>query len=432
MNKLTPTVGGAKVAHRSATAGVTRCDGPARQPDSDGLGVYVHFPWCRAKCPYCDFLSLPTDPGEIPHERYADAVVAELHRWLAGGPRPPLRSVFFGGGTPSLWKPSALGRVLKQILSAFASAEGGVEVTAECNPTRFDVERARALAEQGVNRLSLGIQSLSEQRLRFLGRWHSPEEGLSAAQAALSVGGLRVSSDLIYGVHEQTPEEAADEAARLADLGLTHVSAYALTIEPQTAFGARARKGTLPQARDASVAESFVAVREALGARGFGHYEVSNYARPGAECDHNLGYWLGRDYLGLGCGAFGTVAPNRGLLSGESQRLRYRNAPQVERYMTLALEGRGAPTALHALREPLDPDTLMSEHIMLGLRMARGLRIEALERAAGCAFWTLERRRTAGKLLERGLLEPLPGEAEGLRIPAEQWLLADGIIAELM
>ncbi len=182
----------------------------------------------------------------------------------------------------------------------------------------------------GVNRVSIGVQGLDAQLLQFLGRLHDVESGLGAVRDALASGMPRVSADFIFGVSGQAATAAAREAQIMSELGTEHLSAYALTIEPGTQFGALARKGKLPLLEEAAVADSFLAVEETLEHAGFEHYEVSNYARNGARSRHNLGYWLGRDYLGLGCGAWGTLS------SGE-QRVRYRNTPSPRsRYLASA------------------------------------------------------------------------------------------------
>ncbi|HVZ34197.1 MAG TPA: radical SAM protein, partial [Polyangiaceae bacterium] len=183
--------------------------GPS-EPDP-GLGVYVHFPWCIKKCPYCDFLSIPTAQEDIPHARYADAVLAELEaRRVELGERR-LRSVFFGGGTPSMWKSRELGRVLRGIRATFDAGGATPEITVECNPGSLGPDKARALLDAGVNRLSIGVQALDDARLRFLGRWHDAARALTSVEAAVRSGMPRVSADLIYGVAEQTPESAAAE-----------------------------------------------------------------------------------------------------------------------------------------------------------------------------------------------------------------------------
>ena len=398
---------------------------PHRCQTSPGVGVYVHFPWCVKKCPYCDFLSVPVAQRDIPHPAYADAVLAELAARRAELGPLPLRSVFFGGGTPSMWQAAQLGRVLTGILAAFAPGPHPPEVTVECNPGSLGFDKARALLNEGVNRLSIGVQGLDEQRLRFLGRWHSAEQGLASVRAALDSGMPRVSADLIYGVSEQSPEQAAAEVRQLGELGVSHLSAYTLTIEAQTAFGALARKGRLPQAPDTLVADSFIAVDETLASLGFEHYEISNFARQGHRAEHNLGYWRGLDYVGLGCGAWGTV-------SRHEARFRYRNRPQPQGYMDTALglhaEEPDSARRIESESEALSPDTRLSESLMLGLRLAEGVDVEQAAERTGAEMWTSARRRAVRRLVERGqLLHTGPR----LSIPKTAWLFSDGIISQL-
>jgi oxygen-independent coproporphyrinogen-3 oxidase len=391
------------------------------------LGVYVHFPWCLKKCPYCDFLSVAAARDAIPHAAYADAVLRELGArlpLLAQGYR--LETVFFGGGTPSLWATEELGRVLATLLEAFAHNRADeVEVTAECNPTSLDLDKAHALKAVGVNRISLGVQGLDAQRLEFLGRLHDPQGGLAAAQAAVASTMPRISVDFIFGVAGQTPEQAAREATTLAGLGTTHLSAYALTIEPGTEFGARAKKGRLPLLEEALVADSFVAVDAVLARAGFDHYEISNFARNGDVSRHNLGYWRGYDYLGLGTGAWGTIT------LGDGARLRYRNSPSPERYQASAFAQpfvEGGDTC--AVVEPLAPETSLRERIMLGLRLAEGLDLERAAAELGVPALSPERKRALEKLERAQRI--VRGEDGRLRIPKPQWLFADGIISELL
>ncbi len=400
---------------------------PANEAVQSGLGAYVHFPWCIRKCPYCDFLSVPSALQDIPHRAYADAIIRELSARQAELGERTLRSVFFGGGTPSLWKPAELGRVLRSLRDAFAAEPGAeLEITVECNPGSLGRAHARALLDVGVNRLSIGVQGLDEERLRFLGRWHSADQALAAVAAAIEAGMPRVSGDLIFGVHGETPEEAASEVRRLAEVGVQHVSAYALTIEPQTSFGALARKGRLPQAPEQIVADSFLAVDAELAGLGFEHYEISNFARPGQRAEHNLGYWRGLEYVGLGCGAFGTVQRSEG-------RFRYRNRPQPQGYMDTASELDAArPGALRALEsesEQLSPEVLMSEALMLGLRLAEGVDVDHVARTTGTAIWTPARRSAVQRLTARGQLQQ---DGSRLSIPKAAWLFSDGIISQLI
>lgn len=389
------------------------------------LSVYVHFPFCLAKCPYCDFVSFARERPAIDHDRYADAVVAELGRRSDVLTERGVATVFFGGGTPSLWKASALGRVLSEVCRSGGQSPGDVEVTVECNPSSLDASHARALRDVGVGRLSIGVQGLDASRLRFLGRLHDPDEGLAALDAALASGMPRVSADFIYGIEggdsPQTAVDAASEVRRIAASGVSHVSAYSLTIEPQTRFGELARKGRLPIAVDDRLAESFFAVEDVLGEMGFSHYEVSNYAKPGQESQHNLAYWRGRDYLGLGCAAVGTITAR-----GHARRTK--NVIQPDSYMQAALDGAASLSALETSEESLDAETRMRERIMLGLRLQEGIDMIRVGAELGVDPWPTGRRRAADRLVEAGRLVR---DGSQLRVPSSKWIFADGVAAEL-
>ncbi len=391
------------------------------------LLVYVHFPWCLEKCPYCDFVSYRTTREAIDQRGYTDAVLHELRGRLAGLRAVDLElrlmSVFIGGGTPSLWEPAELGRLLTE-LRREVPAPGYVEVTAECNPSSLDRERAEGLAQAGVNRLSIGVQSLDAERLKFLGRLHDGDGALRAVRDALSSGIERVSADLIYAVASERPEEAVDEASRLLDTGLRHLSAYSLTIESGTRFGELARRGRLPLADDGATIDSFFALHEALGARGLGHYEVSNYAVPGQESQHNLGYWQGQLYLGLGCAAVGAIPGPDGTV------VRYRNQPVPEHYQRAVTSGAGllAADGVPDSVESLDGETRLRERIMLGLRLAQGFDIEQAAAELGVDPWPADRLRAAERMVQRGRLVRDGGR---LRVPLKAWALVDGTAAEL-
>jgi len=401
---------------------------PSSGPSAEqsALGVYVHFPWCLQKCPYCDFLSIPAERAAIPQGAYADAVLSELEvraKWLG---RRSMRSLFFGGGTPSLWDPAQIGRVITQIKSAF-QATPDLEVTVECNPSSFDRGVGESLLGVGVNRLSLGVQGLNDQRLQFLGRLHDAQRGLQAVREAVASGMPRVSADLIFGVHGQTVEEATREACTVAELGVTHLSAYSLTIEEGTVFGTLHRKGRLPLLDEDSAARMFVALGENLERAGFEHYEISNYARQGHYSVHNLGYWSGLDYLGLGCGAFGTVT--RG-----GAGLRYRNTRDIELYLARSSDwgktdlGK-AERSLVDYVEPIDAKTRLSERILLGLRLKSGLDLDEAGAQSNAPAWTPSRLKALDRLVARGRLLR---EGSQIRIPESAWLFADATISELL
>jgi oxygen-independent coproporphyrinogen-3 oxidase len=377
--------------------------------------VYVHFPWCLQKCPYCDFASGAIKRDEVPHAAYADAVIAEL-RARAGAQRDDmLASVFFGGGTPSLWAADQLGRVLHAIRAAFPKHADALEVTVECNPSSLDRGHARALRDQGVTRLSVGVQALEDNQLRFLGRLHDTRSALRAVEEAMHEM-PRVSGDLMFGLPGQDPARAAHEARELVALGLSHVSIYALTIEPGTQFGALHEKGRLPIAREDDVASAFESIAEVMRGAGFAHYEVSNYARRGEEARHNLHYWRGGAYLGLGAGAVGCLhaAPGRAR--------RYRNDPKPERYMAAS-----ARPDVEVFQEALGAREIVRERLMLGLRTAEGVDLTAARDAAG-EDPLAGRTRAVERLSARG---DVVLEGDRLRVPESRWLHLDSIVAAL-
>lgn len=375
--------------------------------------IYVHFPWCLAKCPYCDFVSYATKREDVPHDAYADAIVREIELRQNRLNGKSIASLFFGGGTPSLWDPRAIGRVIDKVKATFSCADD-LEITAECNPTSLDRDRARALFDAGVNRVSIGAQALRAEQLQFLGRLHDPDGALAAIEGALAQGGLRVSADMIFGLPDQSAEDAANQALRLASLGLSHVSCYQLTIEPGTRFGELAKIGRLPRADDGLVAEAFLAIHEALSSRGLVHYEISNYAKPGQEARHNLGYWRGDEYLGVGCGAYGFARADQG---GE----RWRNVLDPVKY----IEWKNDPTMT---RETLTPEDLLRERIMLGLRLVDGFDLAEAGRDLGIDPFTRERTRAIEALESRGRLKR---EGTRLVLPPRAWLFCDDTAARL-
>jgi len=378
--------------------------------------IYVHFPWCLAKCPYCDFVSYAATRDEIDHDGYADAILREATlRAESEDRKREIGTVFFGGGTPSLWAPQALGRVLDGLRAQHTIAEGA-EITVECNPTSLDYDRARALMDVGVNRLSVGTQSLRAEQLKFLGRLHDPAGARAAVSAAIEAGVPRVSTDLIFGLPGQSVEDAREQAAALADTGLRHISCYQLTIEPGTQFGERKKRGLLPLADDGAVADSFLAIDEALESRGLRHYEISNYAMPGEEARHNLAYWRGDEYIGIGCGAYGMIRTDEG-------GVRWRNAVIPADYVERTR--RGEP---EMSREPLSRVELLRERIMLGLRIADGIDLTSAGTDLGIDPWTPERLRALDKLVAR---ERVVRDGDVLRIPRPAWLFADDTAARL-
>ncbi len=284
------------------------------------LGLYVHLPWCVKKCPYCDFNSHALKAA-LPEKRYLRALLADLEREYALAPFSRIRTVFFGGGTPSLFGASTI-RAILDWLEAHGAVNPEAEVTLEANPGTVERGSFHAYRDAGVNRVSLGVQSFSDHALQALGRIHSASEAWAAIEEINAAAVPHFNIDLMFGLPGQSPDEAVDDVRQAISAAPTHVSHYQLTLEPNTLF--HARPPSLPSEED--VWESFRRCGELLASRGFRRYEVSAYAQPGGECRHNLNYWRYGDYIGVGAGAHGKrtfVAENRIV---RSQRTRHPEA----------------------------------------------------------------------------------------------------------
>jgi putative oxygen-independent coproporphyrinogen III oxidase len=265
------------------------------------LAVYVHLPWCVRKCPYCDFNS-HAQRGEIPEQRYLQALTRDLEQSLPQVWGREVSSIFIGGGTPSLFSGAAIDQLLIT-LRTLLRVSPLAEITLEANPGTFEAERFKAYRDAGVNRISLGIQSFNPAHLRALGRIHDADEARAAATAAMGLF-EEVNLDLMYALPEQTLQQARQDLDTALALGPTHISAYHLTLEPNTPFAA----APPPLPDDDAAADMQLLVEETLAAAGYQHYETSAFARPGHPCRHNLNYWTFGDYLGLGAGAHGKLS----------------------------------------------------------------------------------------------------------------------------
>jgi len=340
-------------------------------------GLYVHFPWCLAKCPYCDFAVAVQK--RIPEARYTDGLLAELALRLAARPAwadAPLDSVYLGGGTPSLWAPALVARLLDAVRTQLR-LRPDAEVTLEANPEVADAARLAGYRASGVNRLSLGVQSFDAGTLRALGRAHAPGDAGAAVRAAGDAGFDNVSVDLILGVQGQSLASAVQDAARAAALGPQHVSAYVLTVErealgQETVFARRLRTGRLQLPPDEAVADMVEAVTDVLEAAGLARYEVSNYARAGQHARHNALYWTGGECLALGVGATGFFRTATGGVRTASHSSHVRWFADVE-----------AGRLPEAETEALTDADVFTERLMLGLRFTSGLDVEALARQYG-------------------------------------------------
>ncbi len=326
------------------------------------FGIYVHFPWCSFRCPYCDFAVTTSRP--IPGERYATAVVEEIRRRAPAFSGRRCATLFLGGGTPSLWEPAAMARVV-EAARALGLAPGA-EVTLEANPESADTARAEAWRRAGVNRVSIGVQSFDPGVLHKLGRRHGTADAERAIREVAAVI-PNVSVDLIHGGRRSSAETARADAERLVALPVTHVSSYALTLDAEVLaedvpFARLARQGKLTFPEDDEVLAQGRAVAEVLAGAGFRRYEISNFARPGFESRHNLLYWRSEDYLGAGAGAVGCVRSGGGAV-------RWTNHREVEPWLA-AVDAGELPSASE---EQLGPSELANERIMLSLRTAQGL-----------------------------------------------------------
>ena len=344
------------------------------------LALYAHLPWCVRKCPYCDFNSHERSDA-LPEREYVDALVTDLEGLLPSVWGRRLRSVFIGGGTPSLFAPQSIDRLLAAV-RARLPLEPDAEVTLEANPGTAEAGRFRGYRGAGVNRVSLGIQSFSDGKLQALGRIHSADEARRAiemAQAAFD----NVNLDLMYGLPGQTLAEASRDVAEGLRFGTTHLSAYQLTLEPNTVFYRNPPQ--LPE-HDAC-ADMQLAVEELTAAAGFEHYETSAFSRPGRRCRHNLNYWEFGDYLGLGAGAHGK-------LSFADRVTRHERHKQPREYMA----GAGS------LQEKvIAPRELPFEFMLNALRLVQGVPAEMFEARTGLPGATILRKLQLAR--NKGLLQ---------------------------
>jgi oxygen-independent coproporphyrinogen-3 oxidase len=315
--------------------------------------LYVHVPFCRRRCSYCDFAIAVRKT--VPSDRFVAAVLAEytMRRDIEGWAPAPFDTVYLGGGTPSLLSPEAVMR----LVATFPRAEGA-EVTLEANPDDVTADRAAAWVAAGVNRVSLGVQSLDDRVLGWMHRTHDAPAAREAADLLRSAGVRSVSVDLIFALPEGLERDLVADLRGLLALGPDHVSAYGLTLEPRTPYARWSDRGTAVPPPDDRYAAEFLLVRETLTAAGFEHYEVSNYARPGARSRHNSAYWQGVDYLGLGPSAHG--------LHGNVRRWNVRNWPEWDRCVASGADPIGGSERLTACQAAL-------ERVYLRLRTAEGV-----------------------------------------------------------
>ncbi|CAB0563996.1 coproporphyrinogen III oxidase [Corynebacterium diphtheriae] len=373
---------------------------------SDSFGVYVHVPFCSSRCGYCDFNTYT--PGELggtaSPESYLDALEKELELAAASGTTRPATTVFIGGGTPSMLGASGLTRVLSAVRNTIGIAPGA-EVTTESNPETTSPEFFSELLDAGYNRISLGMQSASSSVLRVLERKHTPGRAFDAALEAMNAGFLHVNLDMIYGTPTETDDDVRLTLERALDTGVDHISAYSLIVEDGTAMARKVRKGQLPPPNEDVYADRYGLIDTALRAQGFDWYEVSNWAKPGGECQHNLGYWLDGDWWGAGPGAHSHIASRR-----------FFNVKHPSTYAQHLADGQ-LPIKEEEL---LDSTERHEESVMLGLRLRQGLELSRFTEAE---------RAVIEKYVGLKLLHIYDGRVAST---LQGRLLIDGIIADIL
>jgi len=392
----------------------------ARAPGPAPAALYVHIPWCLSKCPYCDFNSHAARTW--PEADYADALLSELRRRSReeGFAGRRYATVFFGGGTPSLFDPRTIGRILEGV-AAGPGLPAGAEITLEANPGTVTEERLRDFRAAGLNRLSYGVQSFQPDLLLALGRRHSADDSRRALDAARRAGFDNLSLDLIFAVPGQTIEACEADVAEAISFGTEHVSAYALTFEPGTAFHRDRSTGRVRQAPEELEIAMFELVRARLAGAGLPPYEISNFARPGREARHNQAYWRGVPYLGLGAGAH-SFAPLGGRDAGDEGCFgrRWENVRDPLRWMeSVRSTGTGV-----AAEESLGRREAMGESCWLALREARGLDPAGFLDRFGEGFEAAFPH--VGGLVEDGLLR---WDAGRLVLTPRGLLLADAVFS---
>ena len=392
------------------------------------MGLYIHVPFCKTKCPYCDFNTYQGIEAQM--ESYLDAVTTDLRRWGEALGRPRVRTVFFGGGTPSYLPNGYIARILEAAGEAFA-VDPQAEATIEANPGDLNLDSCRGLLRQGVNRLSIGVQSLDNGLLQLLGRRHTADGAIEAFRTAREAGFGNVNLDLMYGLPNQDLSQWEDTVQRLAGQAPEHISLYALTLEEGTPMRVWADRGKIPEPDADLAADMYALARRALGELGYHHYEISNWSRPGLESRHNLIYWRNEPYLGVGPGAHSRLGSYR-----------FWTVPAPREYSDRAAGWAGAPT--HGWRafgeselaeartvdgwEHIDARTACAETMFLGLRLLDGMDLAEASRSVGQDL-ALKYEAAISESLSLGLLER---EGNILRLRESAYLIANQVFTRFL
>lgn len=355
--------------------------------ESPPLSLYIHIPWCVRKCPYCDFNSHAAGP-ELPEDAYVDALLADLKLDLAHAHGRPLTSIFFGGGTPSLFSASALGRLLDGVEQQISFLPD-IEITLEANPGTFEQDKFRDYRSLGINRLSIGVQSFQQAKLKALGRIHDGDEAIRAADMARNAGFDNFNLDLMHGLPDQSIDDALQDLRIAIAQAPTHLSWYQLTMEPNTAFWSQ--PPVLPE--EDTLWDIQEAGQTLLAEHGYAQYEVSAYAKPDKQARHNLNYWSFGDFLGIGAGAHAKLSSPQGRIQ------RCWKTRQPKDYLA-------ADKSFLAGERLLEPGELPFEFLMNALRLNSGVSADLFTRRTGLPLTSLSAARQEAEA--RGLFDPDP------------------------
>jgi oxygen-independent coproporphyrinogen-3 oxidase len=395
------------------------------QYSSVSFGVYVHIPFCERKCPYCDFNSFATTTSEVldKEKLYIDSVCKEidfkstqfnLNNRICSG-------IFFGGGTPTLLSSDGLLRILSKLKEVFVFNES-IEITLEANPKSvvecLSKDKLKNIFDGGFNRISIGAQSFNEEKLKFLGRWHSPSDIINTVEIARTSGFRNINLDLIFGIKDESITSWEKDLSKVIELSPDHISTYMLTLEPGTDFGRRSKKGEILNVADNLYVDMYELAQEKLAKNSYYQYEVSNFSKNNFKCRHNLIYWKGGEYLGLGAGAHGF------LKSEKEVGLRYSNTPSPEVYSNRIKN----EEETFQRKDKVSRKELFLEYFSLGLRLVEGLSNSDIANDFFNEFQGYVNCGKLNNLIKIGLLEI---SDENVKIPQSKFNLADGIISEI-
>ncbi len=392
------------------------------------MGLYIHVPFCKTKCPYCDFNTYQGIEDQM--GSYLQAVTTELRLWGEALGNPRVRTVFFGGGTPSYLPEGDIERILQAASGGFV-VDQGAEITIEANPGDLDDAACLGLLRQGVNRLSIGVQSLDNGLLQMLGRRHSADGAIAAFRTARDAGFENVSLDLMYGLPNQTVAQWEDTITKLVALEPDHISLYALTLEEGTPMRLWADQGRIPEPDPDVAADMYALAREVLAATGYHHYEISNWSKPGLQSRHNLVYWRNEPYLGVGPGAHSRLGDHRfwTLLAPREHASRAAEWSEADtRSWSAFTELELAQARTVDSWECIDADTACAETMFLGLRLLDGLELGQASDAVGDDL-AVRYAAEIDDLLDLGLLLREEGS---LRLDPSAYLIANQVFTRFL